>query len=99
MTADAPTLEVKGLCKRYPERKGKPPASGERRQDLLRSIDLVVTRGEFIAIEGQSGCGKSTLLHLLGGLDADFSGEVRVQGQSLSALDDRARYPEAAFFY
>lgn len=91
MAANPPALELKGVCKRYPERKGKPPASGDRRQDLLRSIDLVVKRGEFVAIEGQSGCGKSTLLHLLGGLDGDFSGELRVLGESLSALNDTKR--------
>ncbi len=80
-------LELKGVHKRYPVRA---PESGAG-EELLRGVELSVARGEFIAIEGQSGSGKSTLLHLLGGLDADYTGEVRVMGEELRALSDAAR--------
>ena len=54
-------------------------------------INLKVLRGEKIAIIGSSGSGKSTLLNLLGGLDTPTSGEVFVNGEQLSHLDDNAR--------
>jgi len=46
--------------------------------------------GEFIAIMGESGVGKSTLLNLIAGLDAPAGGEILVDGQAMSALDDDA---------
>ena len=87
MIAPSPALELRAVSKRYRPR----PGEIEDGPALLREIDLVVDRGEFVAIEGQSGSGKSSLLHLLGGLDAQYSGDVRVLGQSWSALDDAGR--------
>ena len=81
-----PALELRAVCKRYPARPGE-----SEQGPLLRELELTVLRGEFVAIEGQSGSGKSSLLHILGALDRDFSGEVRVLGQSLAALGDSAR--------
>ncbi len=46
--------------------------------------------GEFVAIMGESGVGKSTLLNLVAGLDAPDRGQVLVDGQPMSALDDDA---------
>lgn len=57
---------------------------------VLDGVNLHVARGEFAAIVGRSGAGKSTLLHVLGGLDAEFTGDVRVAGTSLRGLDDAA---------
>jgi ABC-type lipoprotein export system ATPase subunit len=51
----------------------------------LRDVSLDVKAGEFLTIVGPSGCGKSTLLHMLGGLDRPSSGEIRFQGERLSA--------------
>jgi len=62
---------------------------GARR--VLDGVDLDVSRGSFVSVMGPSGSGKSTLLHLLGGLDTPDSGEVFLEGKSLSAMDDRAR--------
>lgn len=62
---------------------------GKRRVDVLQNVDLVVHRGEFVAIKGASGAGKSTLLHLLGGLDAPNEGEIWFAGQDLSKLSAR----------
>jgi putative ABC transport system ATP-binding protein len=75
-------LELRAVTKRYP------PRDGAAAQDLLRGVDLEVPRGDFVAIEGQSGSGKSTLLHLVGGLDRDYGGTLRVLGEELRALDD-----------
>jgi putative ABC transport system ATP-binding protein len=56
--------------------------------DVLRGIDLVVERGEFVAITGASGCGKSTLLHLLAALDRPTGGTIEVNGHDLNHLGD-----------
>jgi lipoprotein-releasing system ATP-binding protein len=62
-----------------------------RNVEVLRGVDLVVGKGDRIAIIGASGSGKTTLLQLLGGLDEPTSGDVRVVGESMSALGDAAR--------
>ena len=54
----------------------------------LRGADLVVERGEFVAIMGPSGCGKSTLLNIIAGLDVADEGEVMVAGEALHDLDE-----------
>lgn len=54
----------------------------------LDGVDLTVSRGEFIAIEGASGSGKSTLLNLIGGLDVPTEGTVAINGSELSQLSD-----------
>jgi putative ABC transport system ATP-binding protein len=54
----------------------------------LDHVSLEVNPGEFVAVMGPSGCGKSTLLHLLGGLDKPTSGEVTIDGNKLSGLND-----------
>jgi ABC-type lipoprotein export system ATPase subunit len=75
-----PLLELRGVTKQYQTEGATVPA--------LRDVSLVVERGEFVALVGRSGCGKSTLLHLAGGMDFPTAGEVLIDGQITSQLDD-----------
>jgi len=61
---------------------------------VFSGLDLVVEKGEMLAIVGPSGIGKSTLLHLLGGLDRPDSGRVRVDDLDLTSMsnDELARF-------
>ncbi len=54
----------------------------------LDGVNLAVSPGEFVAIEGTSGSGKSTLLNLIGGLDKPTEGKVVINGCELSKLSD-----------
>ncbi|MGZ0781765.1 ABC transporter ATP-binding protein [Pseudomonas saponiphila] len=54
--------------------------------EAIREFNLDIAEGEFVAIVGSSGCGKSTLLRLLIGLDTEFRGEIRVDGQRVSGI-------------
>ncbi len=57
----------------------------------LRGVDLHVRRGEMVAVMGPSGCGKTTLLNCLSGLDSADTGEIIIEGTSLSEMSDRER--------
>lgn len=61
--------------------------SGANQVKALDGIDLVVNKGEFVAIIGASGSGKSTLLHILGSVDKPTEGKVVVGGTDISALN------------
>ncbi len=81
--AAAATVEVRSLAHAF--RRG---GASER---VLSGVDLTIVPGETVALLGRSGSGKSTLLNIVGGLVPVQSGEVRLFGESLGALDDRAR--------
>ena len=72
-------LEIEGLAKRYGD------------STVFEQVSLSVAPGEFVAIVGDSGVGKSTLLNCMAGLDHWDAGQVRLQGQDLSALNDAQR--------
>lgn len=78
--ATAPIVETVGLTREY--------GSGSTVVHALRSVDLIVRRGEMIAVCGRSGSGKTTLLNLLGGLDRPTSGRVAVGGRDLADMDE-----------
>jgi putative ABC transport system ATP-binding protein len=62
---------------------------GENRVVALDHINLNVSKGEFLAITGKSGCGKSTLVNIIGGLDSPDQGQVVINGEDISLMDDR----------
>jgi putative ABC transport system ATP-binding protein len=74
-----PVLELDGVTKTYGE---QPPVAA------LRGVDLVIGRGELVAIVGPSGSGKTTLLQIMGTLDRPTSGHVRADGADIAELDD-----------
>ena len=64
---------------------------GADRQRVLRGVSLDLDRGESLAITGESGSGKSTLLHLIGLLDAPDAGQIILDGDIVSTLNDTGR--------
>jgi lipoprotein-releasing system ATP-binding protein len=68
-------------------------SQGDVAVPVLKGVNLTLTAGEMVSIVGASGSGKSTLLHVLGGLDAPTSGEIRILGQDIANIkeDDRCR--------
>lgn len=82
-SSNTPVLAASNLSKTFTE--------GKNKVTILHGLELSVAAGEFVSIIGSSGSGKSTLLHLLGGLDLPTTGEVRVQGELLSAMNETQR--------
>ncbi|MGG4093552.1 ATP-binding cassette domain-containing protein [Paenibacillus lautus] len=60
-------------------------------QPVLRSIELEVKPGEFIAVIGRSGCGKSTLLRVIAGLEPSTSGEIWINDQPVQHVHPETR--------
>lgn len=56
--------------------------------EILKSIDLTIPTGQFIAITGHSGSGKTTLLSLIAGLDTPTAGKIQIDGQDITKLDE-----------
>jgi putative ABC transport system ATP-binding protein len=79
--ADVPVLDVRRMSKVYGE--------GDTAVHALRDVNLVVRRGEYVAVVGQSGSGKSTLLNILGCLDGPTSGRYLLDGLDVADLDER----------
>jgi putative ABC transport system ATP-binding protein len=73
-------IQVRGLHKSI--------RNGTRMVDILKGLDFAIPSGQFAAIMGSSGSGKSTLLGLLAGLDTPSSGDVSLNGVSISYLPE-----------
>src|SRR5689334_205103 len=63
---------------------------GDTAVHALRGVDLTVAAHKLTAIMGPSGSGKSTLMHVLAGLDRPTTGEVEIEGITITGLDDYA---------
>lgn len=63
---------------------------GKIKSEALKNINLKIKKGEFCSIVGPSGSGKSTLLHLLSALDQPTSGDIFINQQNISKLNDKA---------
>ena len=75
-------IEMTGINKYY--------QMGEESLHALRDVDLTVEKGEFLAILGPSGSGKSTLMNIIGCMDLADSGSYLLDGEEITAMDDRA---------
>jgi len=77
--ASVPLIQLQGLTKTY--------GIGDAAFEALKGIDLVIHRGEFVAIMGPSGSGKSTLMNVLGCLDTPTAGSYHYQGIAVESLN------------
>lgn len=75
-----PVVQVRGLSKRY--------VMGDQTVHALRSVDLTINEGEFVAIMGPSGSGKSTFMNLIGCLDRPSEGEIELDGKPVARMND-----------
>ena len=76
-------IRLSGLSKGFQE--------GGQTRTVLQGAEAEFAHGEFVAILGKSGSGKSTLLNLISGIDLVDGGDIWVNGQRLTALNERQR--------
>ncbi|MFI5534360.1 ABC transporter ATP-binding protein [Kitasatospora sp. NPDC051853] len=87
MSSTPPAIELIGATKRFRTPSGT-------LHTAVRSLDLTVAPGEFVAVVGPTGCGKSTTLTLVSGLEEPTEGEVLVHGRPVTGID-----PEVGFVF
>lgn len=75
-----PVVELENVRREY--------LVGDQKTVALDGIDLVIERGEFVAIVGPSGSGKSTMMNLIGCLDRPSTGQVKIASAATSSLSD-----------
>ena len=76
-------LELKGVQRVY--------SQADSRLEVLKGVDLSISRGELVALVGPSGAGKSTLLHVAGLLEYPDGGDATIVGSSCAGLPDDSR--------
>ena len=74
-------LEIKQIKKSF--------GQGDSRVEVLRGIDLSMSRGEMCVLLGPSGSGKSTLLNIIGGIDSADEGEIVIDGEPMSHMSEK----------
>ena len=77
------TIAIQALTKIYNPESDFPVAA-------VKSLDLTIAQGEFVAIMGPSGSGKTTLLNMIGGIDSPTSGAVLIDGEDITRLSEQA---------
>ena len=80
-------LELRHLSKIYGQDEAKVYA--------LNDVNLLVEKGEFVAVMGPSGAGKSTAMNILGGLDTPTPRKYRLIGTDVTGLERGQRAPRA----
>jgi len=74
-------LEAKDISRTY--------VNGKIETNALKSCDVAIEKGSFVAIIGKSGSGKSTLLRILGSMDRPDSGTVMIEGEDIYKFKDK----------
>ncbi|MEN7535694.1 ABC transporter ATP-binding protein [Aurantiacibacter flavus] len=81
--AEPPIIELRGITKTFGE--------GAAAFQALKGVDLVVERGDFLAVMGPSGSGKSTTMNILGCLDQPSGGVFKFLGHEVQSLSKDQR--------
>jgi len=88
-------IETRDLWKTY--------VMGSEEIHALRGVNIIIERGEYVAIMGPSGSGKSTLMNLIGCLDTPSQGSYLLNGKQVSEMNDnelaRIRNEEIGFVF
>ena len=74
-------IQLRGIRKSY--------RMGPTTTEVLRGVDLTLSRGDLLSIMGPSGCGKSTLMNILGLLERPTEGAYRLEGKDTGGMGDR----------
>lgn len=80
-TPDTVVIKMKNIGKTYD--------SGSNKYTALKKVDLIIEKGEFVAIVGPSGAGKSTLMNIIGCLDTPTEGEYILDGFDTNCSDNK----------
>ena len=74
-------LEIRNIKKSF--------GQGDSFVEVLKRINLEINRGEFCVLLGPSGSGKSTLLNIIGGIDGADSGDIYIDGEKMSNMNEK----------
>ena len=84
----AAAADTPAVCRLIGVRKTYYKPDGSIMVEALRSVDLDIPRGQYVAIMGPSGSGKSTLMNVLGCLDQPTAGQYLLDGRDVAAMSD-----------